>query len=982
MDGINKKYNYQKWQDEKELVLKTVQGHTLKLTKAQAMHIWATARREALAGKDAEHLMQGGIVFEGEIEADTVKVKDEKTGRKKNKLTDKVFKYKKEDGSAHRIHFDDVTKISEYLTAEQKAFVDECINYLSVDMAALGNEISMELYGIKRFNEKYYIPYNSAKNFIYRKMGENGNAMLKSKSFTKETVFGANNPLVVGDFLEVIASHIEEMSMYNAMVLPLDYFNRVWNYNDIAIEDDKTDSRQSVKSAMQTAYGSEYVTYVEQFLEDVNGGINTDAREKAVDKLTSRFKKTAVLGSASVVIQQPSAVVRAFAEVDPRYFVQLPFKGRKEAWEKALKYSSTALLKDIGGFDTVSGQNTVDWLTKTEYKGKDKVLKLFTDSQYRDDILAWGPGFADKVTWAYLWNACEKEVKANNKGLSGEALYEATGKRFDEVVNKTQVYDSVITRSAHMRSKSSMMKAVTAFMSEPTTQANMLASAAFDAKNGHGGKATRKVAAVVASQLFNAMLVSLVYGARDDDEDKTLAEKYISEVVNNFLGSLNPLTLIPLYKDVVSLMQGFDVKRPDMNVISKFVDAVQKVFSKNDKLTVWDRTKGIIGTVGDMWGIPVTNLIRDAEAVVNVVKSAGGIKDTTGKGILYAISDDFAPELQKLNWYEPSSKDERMYNAFRDNDEKMYNRLASQYKTGGAIKSALKGQIEEGYLEGKLTDEEAMSQFRRLGYSENEAYYEVRKLKEPVTEEESEDANAAFKSFSEMQGIQSEADVELEAERKEAKDEGKEFSEDADYTWLRDKLKAGDKDSIKEEISLLKEKGVSDSKIVGEIKKWLKENDSDVKRQAEQSLKGNFSGYESAVKRIADKYGVDESSVASAIRGAAGSTSDPVEGTVYALGDLHFAIESGSSDTVKSITDKLVDAKAQIKLDEGEDYDDAYDSARNAVRSSVRSKWKEPYQKAKTGAEMAQIRRQMWATGLWKSSYELDDLLKGWREEK
>jgi hypothetical protein len=136
------------------------------------------------------------------------------------------------------------------------------------------------------------------------------------------------------------------------------------------------------------------------------------------------------------------------------------------------------------------------------------------------------------------------------------------------------------------------------------------------------------------------------------------------------------------------------------------------------------------------------------------------------------------------------------------------------------------------------------------------------------------------------------------------------------------------------------------------------------------------------VKRIADEYGVNESSVASAIRGAAGSTSDPVEGTVYALGDLHFAIESGSSDTVKSITDKLVDAKAQIKLDEGEDYDDAYDSARNAVRSSVRSKWKEPYQKAKTGAEMAQIRRQMWATGLWKSSYELDDLLKGWREEK
>lgn len=994
MESINKKYDYRKWQDEKELVLETVQGHRLKLTKAQAMHIYATARREALAGKDAMHLMEGGIVFESEIEADVVETKEEereedrKAGKKvrKTKLGENVFKYKAEDGDAHRIHFDDVTKISEYLTAEQKAFIDECVNYLSVDMAALGNEISMEIYGIKRFNEKYYIPYNSAKNFIYRKMGENGNAMLKNKSFTKETVFGANNPLVVGDFLKVITSHIEEMSMYNAMVLPLDYFNRVWNYNVLSDGDDPTDSRRSVQSAMQTAFGSEYVAYVEQFLEDVNGGINSDAREKAVDKLMSKFKKTAVLGSASVVIQQPSAVVRAFAEIDPKYFVTTTFAGRKKAWENALKYSSTALLKDIGGFDTVSGQGTVDWLTKTEYKGKDKVLKLFTDSQYRDDVLAWGPGFADKVTWAHIWLACEKEVRANNRGLSGENLYEAVGKRFDEVINKTQVYDSVLSRSAHMRSKSSMMKTVTAFMSEPTVQANMLASAAFDFKNVKNdkeafGRGMRKIASVALSQLFNAALVSIIYAARDDEEDETLAEKYISEVVNNFLGSLNPLSMVPLYKDVVSIMQGFDVKRPDMNVISKFVDAVQKAFSKNDKLTVWDRSKGLVGAVGDIWGIPVSNLIREGEAVYNVAKSIKGIKDTTGKGIVYAISDDFAPELQKLDRYEPSTKDERLYYAFRDNDEKMYNRLAEQYKTGGEIKSALREQIEEGYIKERLTEDEAMAQFRRLGFSENEAYYEVRKLKEPVDEEESEDANAAFKSFSEMQGIQSEADAELEAERQDAADEGKEFSEDADYTWLRDKLKAGDKDAIKEEINLLKEKGVSDSKIAGEVKKWLKENDSDVKRQAEQSLKGNFSGYESAVKRIADKYGVDESAVASAIRGAAGSDSDPVEGTVYALGDLHFAIDKGNEQTVRSISSKIYDAKLKIKLAEGEDYDKAYKSVRAGIRTSLSSKWKDEYV-AGNSTVRAQIRRQFWATGMYDSLTALDEALYKWREGK
>lgn len=975
MEGISKKYDYEKWQNEKELVLTTKQGHKLKLTKAQAMHIWATAEREKKAGKDAMHLMQGGIVFDGEIEADTVEEKDKKTGKKIAKLTKKVFKYKTEDGSAHRIHFEDVAEIENYLTEEQKAFVNECIRYLSVDMAALGNEISMELYGIKRFNEQYYIPYNSAKNFIYRKMGENGNAMLKSKSFTKETVFGANNPLVVGDFLEVITKHIEEMSMYNAMVLPLENFNRVWNYQTIAPEDDEKTSRKSVKSALQTAFGIEYVEYIDQLLEDINGGINSDAREKALVKLTSGFKKAAVLGSASVVIQQPSAVVRAFAEIDPKYFVTTTFKGRKKAWENALKYSSTALLKDIGGFDTVSGQSTVDYLTKTEYKGKDKALKLLTDSQYRDDVLAWGPAFADKVTWAHIWSACEKEVKTNNRGLSGEELNIAIGKRFDEVINKTQVYDSVLTRSANMRSKSSLLQMATSFMAEPTTQANMLASAAFDLKNGERKKGVRKVSSVVLSQLFNAVLVSAIYAARDDEEDKTLIEKYLSEVTNNFLGSLDPLTLIPIYKDIVSIFEGYDVKRTDMSLIGKIADAIKAL--KSTTKTRGEKFSLIAGSVSDALGFPLTNLIRDGLAVRNVIRSAGSVTDTTGKGILYAIQDDILPIAQNLKWYKPDGKDERLYYAFRDGDEKMYNRFAQQYKNGGAVKSALKGQIEESFLEGELTDEEATAQLRRLGYNENEAYYEIRKLKEPVDEEESEDSNAAFLNFEDMQGVQAEADRELEAKRQKAENEDKDFSEDADYTWLHDKLKAGDKEGIREEIELLKEKGVSDSKIQASVKTWLKENDSDVKSQAEKSIKGDYSSYESSVKRIAEKYGIDDSTAASAVRSAAGSNSDPIEGTIYAYGDLHFAIDEGSEQTVSYISKKIFEAKLRSKLNEGEAYDKAYSSVRSGIRSSLKGKWKQAYVSSDSSTK-TKIRIKLWATGMYDNSSKLYDTLNDW----
>lgn len=981
MDETSKKFAYEKWTDEDPLVLKTTQGDTLKLTKSQAMHIWATAKREAIAGKDSRHIMQGGIVFPDEIDADVVSdsLKD-KVGNvaDKKKLTDKVWKYKKSDGSAHRISLDDLDKISEYLTDEQKKFVDTMVGYLSNDMAALGNEVSMELYGIKRFNEKYYIPFNSAKNFIYRSMGEQGEAMLRSESFTKETSFGANNPLVVGDFLDVVAGHIERMAMYNSMVLPLENFSKIWNFKTFVPEGDDRTSQVSVRSAMETAFGKSYVSYVDTLLKDINGGINADSREKSIGRLLSNFKKTAVLGSASVVIQQPSAIVRAFAEIDPSYFVASTFVGRKRAWEKALKYSSTALLKDIGGFDTVSGRGTVDWLTKTEYKGKDKVIAFFKDSQYRDDIIAWGPGFADKVTWAHIWAACEREVASKNKGLKGEELYKKTGERFDEVINKTQVYDSVLTRSAHMRSKSQAMQVVTSFMSEPTTQANMIASAMFNAKKGDKKKAARIYSSVILSQLFNAALVSAIYAARDDDEDKTLVEKYLAELTSNFVGSLNPLTMIPLFKDVWSLLEGYDVERSDMAVYADVVDSWKAW--KSDSKTDAEKIIGTIGSVGNVFGLPIKNILRDAAATVNVAKSVGGISDTTGKGIFYALEESLFPVTENLTKWKPTTKEEKLYAAFSEGDKKMYNRIASQYTSGGKIKSDLKKQIGERFVEGDIDERTAISQFRKLGLSENEAYYEVRSLKEPLPEEESEDTNADFFDFDSMQNIQGDADAELEADRQKAEDEGEEYSEKGDYDWLDEALSSGDRAKITNEVNDLKSRGVSDSKINSHVKSWIKENDSSVSSEAQRYKSGNLGSFESTVRSVASKYGTDESTVAGAIRSAAGVNSKAIEGTMYTLGDIHTAMSAGDSSQTTRIASSVIDAKTNGYISEGYTRAEATKKARQSVRSSLTSEWKSIYLSS-SSTERTRIRQQLYATGAYDDLGHLDEILQGWRED-
>ena len=44
-----------------------------------------------------------------------------------------------------------------------------------------------------------------------------------------------------------------------------------------------------------------------------------------------------------------------------------------------------------------------------------------------------------------IWRAVKRETKVKNPSLTGEALLTAKGRRFRDVINYTQVYDSVNT---------------------------------------------------------------------------------------------------------------------------------------------------------------------------------------------------------------------------------------------------------------------------------------------------------------------------------------------------------------------------------------------------------------------------------------------------------------------------------------------------------------------------------------------------------
>lgn len=966
------KFGADKWLKENDkATFTTVRKEKLALTLEQRLLIYATAKREQLSGQNSLHLMSGGVVFENQIQ--------------RNKDKTKPWKFRDEDAQAHPLALEDIIKIVGSLTESQKKFADELVGYLSGDMAQLGNEVSMKLYGYRKFNERYYIPFNSAQSFGFQRFGEQGESLLRSLSFTKQTVRGAATPLVLSDFTEVVAKHIERMSAYNALVVPLENMGKVWNFKTVTSD---SEIGASVASQFETAFGKEYRDYFVQFVKDVNGNVMSDSREEVYNSFLRKFKKSAVFASASVTIQQPSAICRAFAEVNPIYFAASTFDSRK-SYDECMKYAPIAQLKEIGGFDTSSGRNMVDFLleAKNQPKGKEKFKAFFTDSDFRDNVLSAAPGLADRLTWAHIWNAVKRETKAKT-GLSGERLLEKAGERFTEVIEKTQVYDSVLTRSGNMRSKSGAMQTVTAFMAEPTTTVNMLYDAAINARQDPK-KFFRVYSSVLCATLFNAALKSIITATRDDDEEKTNLEKYIAQVVGNFMNDLNPATLIPFVRDICSRFTGYDVSRSDVDMVSNLVDAIKKC-TLGDKVPLDKKITGLAGALGDFLGIPAKNIIRDIYSVKTAVKDIKAPGKTTAKGIKFAIQAEIFPSLKNLNLLDEASRKEKLYEAWLDKDAETYERLAKSYKSGTAIKDALTDEIKNDYLDGTITAEKAEELLSPFFDEKNEAYYKIREWDDGEEEsEEEEDKNSGFYQLGtakvkpkEKKKKEKTTNILLEIQGKDA--EVKDEEEDSDepyakFTYLEEAVKASDAAAFKKEAADLRKHGISQDTIEAKTKTYLK-NDNQVVAAGKRYAKGDVSALDES-ERIAQKYGIEKRTVQAAIRSVAGikTYSDSLtNGTDNIYADMHTAIAAKDNEAAAEIAGELIKAKIAEDIAEGKSADKAKNDVYHGVRSSIASNWKEAYLKA-SSTERAEIRASLYATGAYESLYALDKTLANWR---
>lgn len=595
----------------------------------------------------------------------------------------------------------DVTRITQSLTEKQRAFVDSLQQYMANEMGSERNKVDIVLYDVERNNNPNYFPLATDSSFRNRRIAEaEGKTKIKNMGSTHERVEGANNPLIIRGINKVWSEHANDTALYASFVLPLEDIEKVINYSDGAF-------------SMKNALGDRQSDAMREFLATVNGGVRRD--DVGISKLFNLSKASRVGFNLRVAIQQPTAIIRATALIDPKYLFgwvspkQLSEHMGSELLKEMAEHSSTWNVKKLGGVDVNTSGALSDTLTDLG-SGKKVSSKI---KKGVDTAAFWLAEKGDQVAWINLWLACKREQHALHPELSGEALLKAVGERFDEITNKTQVYDSVFSRANILTSNNAFAKLTTQFMSESLTTANMMMEAWRLGRQGKKTQAARIVASVVVNIILTNAAASLIDAVRDDDDDESFLEKYLSSLAGNILQDINPANYIPIVKDAITILQGYDVSRGDLDLLAELVDdakSLSKGIRNGEDLT--DALLRFGAKVFDVIGVPASSLLRDTKAVVTLLeKTIRGENAKTTWTSMGAAMHDVRGELPgAMFFHKKRSTTDKLYYATLNKDSAYLERavgnlteeLEGKGKSKKEIRSAIDQKIKKGLQDNDL----------------------------------------------------------------------------------------------------------------------------------------------------------------------------------------------------------------------------------------------------------------------------------------
>lgn len=842
MRSIVSQKEIQDWEHSKQTF--KVEGGELTLTVSQMMELYNLSKRE----QARDHLLLGGI-----------RPLDTSRQEAKMRIKEQFGKGEETYAKAVQVTVEDLGKIIDSLTPKQKQVAEKMQGFLSGNVADWGNKASMTLYGYRKFTEEHYWPIQVNKNSVRTMNAEDGAVQTQSNFYklvnigaTKSVQRNASNGLFIKGAFDTFTKHITEMSAYSAYAVPITDAMKWYNALSFEEKDDGYIAISGTKQSIERAFGNDGKAYFEKFILDLNGSSDSkNAGGAGEEALIRNFKVAAVGANIRVAIQQPTAYLRATAVMNPKYLL----KGllSKPASKEAIDNCPIAKWKSWGFYETSMGITMKQLIT-----GQQTVVDKIREKSM------WLAGVGDELTWGTLWNACKAEVKDKTDLKEGTAEFtQAVSDRLSEVVDKTQVVDSLLHRSQFMRSTSSFSKILSAFKAEPTKSYNMLRNALVDYNNADLGskkakaKNIARIAAVhIATSLLTAGIASIADAFRNDDDEKKWLELYLEAFGGNTLDGINPFSAVPYVGDILSILSGYSVSRMDIEGIEELIQSCeswQKVFSGEKKNPdIWKLMMSSAKGISKVSGLPIANTMRTFESLYNFFSpdNLGREASSTEYRKLYNSIAEGKYQKQYDKLIKKGYTAQQLENGVKNNLVKSEPRIAqaAQARERGNIseyKKIYEELVSEGYpsnavikaINNYMTMQTAAAQAKSNG-DDSALSGKLEALLESGYDEDEVD-----RMIDEIA-----AELDPEAEQDKAVEEKKLY----EYKDLQKALENSDVSSAKEIVEYLRANGKEDKTIrqaltkdlKSEYQEMYKSNDTEGMRRTRQMLYELNIGYD------------------------------------------------------------------------------------------------------------------------------------------
>ena len=648
LDSVFQKYNVtngdvRKWESTTHKVRLGPMGEEFIVTEAQIMDLYNLNKREQARShmtlENYEENTSGqGVVF-GKFETRDSEVEGKKGKRKHIKV-----QTIQRSAATGTLSEGDIKRLCDILTDKQKAVADGMFEFMP-ECANWGNEISMHRYGYKGYNDPKYWPIETAADFNDTNAENKGDSLyaLMNASHTKNIVPHAKNPIMVRSVFEVYSRHVAEMARFNAFTLPVLDAIRWLNYTETEYVNEKP-VRTGVRNELVLVHGENAKQYIYGLIKDINGaGRNSGIVDNWLMKQTKRAKVAAVGFNLRVALLQPTSYIRAGQELS---YAALLYGATKPNVKAAVKHCGIVRWKTMGYYETDVTKSIEDRL-----HGNKTVIDKITDKSL---ALA---GWMDERTLGRIWSACEYEIEHKKRSLQkgSKEYYKAVADLMRTVVYKTQVVDSVLTRSARMRDKDGLAKIVNSFMSEPILSYNQLMDAWYSYKNDINRglskaeawkKNWRHILRNIGSYTLTAIVTTIVETLFDilrDEDDEELLKKINDALFGldgNLVSNLNPFEKIPVVADAITellrLIENYskgDTYLPFssgelyntgiINAIKSLYD-ILKIADGSSNKNVYAVVYNTVHAFSQLGGVAASNALRE---IVTVWNNTAGVYD-------------------------------------------------------------------------------------------------------------------------------------------------------------------------------------------------------------------------------------------------------------------------------------------------------------------------------------------------------------------